>query len=300
VPTGEIYVQLSVNFADNPKVRALVRFKRDARAVRDLYVQMLCYCKDNKSDGFVPEEQIGLLVYPDPEAVGKRDAGRLAEVGLIERAVGGYQVTGYLGRNPSRAAIERKSEAKARGARLANHRRWHVEYGRIDLECEWCQYTDQTTDLTTDRYSDQSTDRTTDSDRVGPVHDTESTETETETETETKTKPLGRQTPAGKRIEPGSDQDPDFTAFWDAYPRRVAKGQARKAWRTAVIKRKIDPKIIILAAERFRDDPHRQVRGPEFTAYPATWLNGERWNDYPDGDGAPGHRISYPTSPWDN
>ena len=138
MPTGELYVQLSVNFPDNRKVRALNRFGREVRAARDLYVQMCLHCKDNRTDGFVPDEQIGLLVYPDTEKNGKRDAGRLAEVDLIE-APGGYVVTGWFERNPSREAIEQKSAAKARGARLANHRRWHVEHDSPDPACEWCQ-----------------------------------------------------------------------------------------------------------------------------------------------------------------
>jgi hypothetical protein len=91
-------------------------------------------------------------------------------------------------------------------------------------------------------------------------------------------KPLGRQ--AGRSPEPGSDADPDFAAFWDAYPRKTAKTPARKAWRTAVRSRKSDPKDIIRGAERYRDDPRRNPSDLSFTAHPATWLNAERWLDY--------------------
>ena len=127
MPAGELHLQLAVTFPKNGKVRQLNRYGRDARALRDLYVQMLLCCKETKSDGFVPDDEIALLVYPDTEKNGQRDAGRLVEVGLIEQAAGGYRVLGWLQRNPSREAIERKSHAKSRGARHANHRRWHVE-----------------------------------------------------------------------------------------------------------------------------------------------------------------------------
>jgi hypothetical protein len=294
VPAGEIYVPLSVNFSSNPKVRALKRYGKEARATRDLYVQMLLYCKGTKSDGWVPDDEIGVLVYPDPEKTGMRQAGFLAEVGLVERGVNGYRVTGWLDRNPSREAIELKSAAKGRGARHANHRRWHVETDSPDpANCEWCQKSDQTTDQTTDPASD--------SVAIGDAKRSDSKETESEEETESESEteevnPLGRQ--AGRQIEPGSDEDPDFCAFWDAYPRKEAKGQGRRAWKTAVVKRRVDPKVIILAAERYRDDPARRSRPREYTAHPATWLNGERWLEQHD-RANPEHPAA-PTPFWEN
>jgi len=78
----------------------------------------------------------------------------------------------------------------------------------------------------------------------------------------------------------GSDEDPLFVAFWSVYPRRTAKVAARKAWKTVVVSRRVDPQAIIAGAERYRDDPRRNRSDPSFTAHPSTWLNGERWNDY--------------------
>jgi len=54
MPLGEIYVKLVVGFPRDPKVRALARLGTDAGLARDLYVQMLLYCKENLTDGFVP------------------------------------------------------------------------------------------------------------------------------------------------------------------------------------------------------------------------------------------------------
>ena len=70
----------------------------------------------------------------------------------------------------------------------------------------------------------------------------------------------------------------DFTDFWGMYPRRVAKKDARKAWQ------KIPPtqhsKILTALFEWRRI---WQDRGEiEYIPYPASWLNGERWEDeYP-------------------
>lgn len=81
---GEIYIKLVVNFADNPKVRALARYGSDAGLARDLYVQMVCHCKELLTDGFVSAEQVGLLVYPLPPDHGNQLAKQLASVGLIK------------------------------------------------------------------------------------------------------------------------------------------------------------------------------------------------------------------------
>jgi hypothetical protein len=82
-------------------------------------------------------------------------------------------------------------------------------------------------------------------------------------------------TRAGKpRVDPVTD--PDFLRFWDAYPLKVAKPKAAKAWAQAI--RKADAETLIAAAAQYRDDPHRK---PDYTAHPATWLNSERWNDEP-------------------
>jgi hypothetical protein len=68
--------------------------------------------------------------------------------------------------------------------------------------------------------------------------------------------------------------EPSFEDFWRAYPRRVARGAAEKAWTKATKMER--PSVIVTAAEQYRDDTTRK---PEFTAHPATWLNGKRWLD---------------------
>lgn len=70
--------------------------------------------------------------------------------------------------------------------------------------------------------------------------------------------------------------DPGFQRFYQVYPRHVAKGAALRAWAKAV--KVAAPDIIIAGAERYRDDPNRE---DAYTAHPATWLNGGRWDDDP-------------------
>lgn len=78
------------------------------------------------------------------------------------------------------------------------------------------------------------------------------------------------------RKEKNTAADAAFTTFWETYPRRAAKGDARKAFTNAM--KKTSAADIIAGAARFRDDPNRQ---PQFTPHPATWLNRESWNDEP-------------------
>jgi hypothetical protein len=76
--------------------------------------------------------------------------------------------------------------------------------------------------------------------------------------------------------KPVDDHDPLFDEFWTTYPRRSAKGAARRAWsRAAAV---TDPHAIIAGAARYASDPNRE---DTYTAHPATWLNGERWLDEP-------------------
>lgn len=75
----------------------------------------------------------------------------------------------------------------------------------------------------------------------------------------------------------GSDRDLAFVEFWRIYPLKAGKGQARKAWATAR-RRGVRPEVIVAGAQRYADDPNRD---PAYTRHPATWLNGEGWDDDP-------------------
>src|SRR4051812_6572011 len=66
------------------------------------------------------------------------------------------------------------------------------------------------------------------------------------------------------------DDDPRFFQFWSIYPRKVAKGQARVAFRQAI--KKVDFETLM---QGVRDYPFNQQR--HLVPFPATWLNGERW-----------------------
>ena len=69
----------------------------------------------------------------------------------------------------------------------------------------------------------------------------------------------------------------DFERFWGAYPRKVAKKKAFKAWNGA--KDKPDVQAIIKAVETHKASEQWRKDGGQFIPHPATWLNAGQWED---------------------
>jgi hypothetical protein len=88
----------------------------------------------------------------------------------------------------------------------------------------------------------------------------------------------GEPIPDGKPvIKPDDIYNGHFEDFWAAYPRKIGKGNARKAFASAMKKASIEEissglnaQLSILSAKEQKYIPHA-----------STWLNGERWNDEP-------------------
>jgi hypothetical protein len=69
-----------------------------------------------------------------------------------------------------------------------------------------------------------------------------------------------------------------FNEFWEAYPKHLQKGEARKAFFKAV-ERVGDADVIVEGAKRMSVDPNLPIK--QFIPYPATWLNRDGWEDEP-------------------
>lgn len=79
----------------------------------------------------------------------------------------------------------------------------------------------------------------------------------------------------GEAMDVGLRAPEPFDVWWAAYPRKVAKLDARKAWRAVPAKIGLDD--LLELTRRFAD--HVVGKDAEHIAHPATWLNGERWTD---------------------
>lgn len=73
-----------------------------------------------------------------------------------------------------------------------------------------------------------------------------------------------------------------FDTFWKAYPRKVNKPGALKAWKNKKLNDSID--IILAGLERWKASRQWVKDGGQFIPHPATWINQERWNDDVDSD----------------
>lgn len=65
-----------------------------------------------------------------------------------------------------------------------------------------------------------------------------------------------------------------FEEFWNAYPKKLDKAKAFRAFKSAMKRGKFED--ILAGVIAYRNDPQRN---PDFTKYPATWLNSDAWEN---------------------
>jgi hypothetical protein len=69
-----------------------------------------------------------------------------------------------------------------------------------------------------------------------------------------------------------------FDAFWRAYPKRKAKGDAERAWAKLRPDRELAERIVS-AVKRATTCPDWVRDAGRYIPHPATWLNDKRWED---------------------
>jgi hypothetical protein len=70
----------------------------------------------------------------------------------------------------------------------------------------------------------------------------------------------------------------DFEKFWAAWPKRIAKADARKAWAQTKDFRP-DLETLLLAVKAHSKTESWLKDSGKYIPYPASWLRGERWED---------------------
>lgn len=73
----------------------------------------------------------------------------------------------------------------------------------------------------------------------------------------------------------------DFNRFWEACPRKTAKGAAKTAWAKLHPDAELVERILAALERQKVSDQWTRDEG-RFIPHPATWLNQERWEDEPD------------------
>lgn len=284
-----------------------------------LFVRGLAFCAGNpSSDGYITDKQVTRVVGAGMPGLSDRIQA-LVSVGLWERQPGGYVVRSWLKWNKSAEELGRH-RARDRDRKSAKAHPDGGTEGGAEADPEDDLDPDDFHEDSDDFPHGNDTEADTDSGhpsgdtaiRIPDTHDLDSGALTQHNTTQHDSQKPPSSSPAapatggdvdlfGEIVEGeittdvpnqrrASDWDkvdlnidPDFRAFWDAYPRKVDKGHARKAWLSIMKKGGIDPADIIRGAIAYRNDPRRK---PDitFTAHPATWLNGERWADYDEPD----------------
>lgn len=72
-----------------------------------------------------------------------------------------------------------------------------------------------------------------------------------------------------------------FEEFWESYPRKVGKGDARRAWIRARPNAGMRAKIQATIRKMARCEQWTK-NGGQYIPHPATWLNREGWEDEPE------------------
>jgi len=81
-----------------------------------------------------------------------------------------------------------------------------------------------------------------------------------------------------KRREEITTYENSFLEFWSAYPKKVSKPDALKAWKKIKPDEELKNKIIS-AIDRAKQSKDWTKDDGQFIPYPASWLNAARWED---------------------
>lgn len=73
------------------------------------------------------------------------------------------------------------------------------------------------------------------------------------------------------------EDDPQWMRFWDVYPLRTSKKDARKAWAEV----NPSPELVGEMLTTLAWQGPMWIRQGYGMPYPASWLRGERWKDEP-------------------
>lgn len=86
--------------------------------------------------------------------------------------------------------------------------------------------------------------------------------------------------PRGQASRPVRKKYTDgFGEFWKAYPRRVNKAKAFRAWKSAV--ETVSEETLIDAAKRYAAYHDAVGTDQQYIKHPTTWLNGGEWDSVP-------------------
>lgn len=230
-------------FKVDDQLHAHKKVRRLGRAgVTDIGVWALCgsWAAENETDGFVPRTVVRQF------DARYRSAARLVDAGLwtedSHEGERGYRFHDWFDYNPSVAEIEDLRRSRADAGRAGGKKSGEVRRSK--------------------REANASANAKQKRSKNEPHTHTHSVSTDVET------------------LSARSAREIDgFAAFWAAYPKRVDRRNAEKAWKAA-IGRGVDPGHMVAAAHRYAE--RTTGREARYIKHASSWLNAGSYDDEPD------------------
>jgi hypothetical protein len=279
-----LFVPLDVNYVSDEGIR------RAGIAAELLFIRALVYAKRTNSHGFIPDYDLPVIavgLHPDgvPQSV-----AALIHWELWVEAEGGWHIRSWERWNsaPDEAEKERK-KAQARERKRRQREREAAERKAAEEaadvapgQLKLVPSGDETGPGST---SDVTRKVTRDSHGVTPPKRREEKRSNNyfpspdgEDENEGSGGEEDPKPPAKKKVD-YTEETPDFVRFYSAYPRKVDRKDACKAWHQALVAG-VDPEHIIAAAERYAAiwDPADR----KHTKHPGRWLRAGSYDNAPE------------------
>lgn len=231
------YVALSAFYADDEKI---MEAGEDAEL---LYVRMLAYCSRTPlTEGWISDRalksRLGIL---------PRDAGNGA------------------GNVPGTDAGSRAGRLQESGLITRDGTGWRIN--------SWLKWNRSAQEMGRERARDRGR-KTSGNDGTGTGNDA-GTDAGTREGLPTDSRRIDQKQKQNTLARDARAREDRFNEFWMAYPKKVAKGAAEKAWAKAV--KATDPDTILAALQA--QAPRMRAEDPKYVKHPATWLNSKSWED---------------------
>lgn len=101
---------------------------------------------------------------------------------------------------------------------------------------------------------------------------------------------VGRQTPIKHKEETVSETQARFDTFWKAYPKKMSKPDAIKAFNKLKVTDELLQRMLSAISIQRQSEGWLKKNG-QFIPYPATWLSAARWEDESESFDSPQERF---------
>lgn len=232
----DLFARFSLDYADHPKIAAL------SDAAFRAHVTLILYSRKYQTDGIIKNPVANRLALQwETDVLSELQNNDEEDPSLVQLENSDYYITGY-------------EEMQETRAEIAERRRIAAENGRKGGRPKGSKNNPKETQPVSNPVSNPGTQK----------------KAETETEIDISISSIAD--------APDQNEAASMAAFdnwYKDYPRKEAKGRARKAFNAAL--KKTDVQTLISGLAKY----NRTVEGKErkYIALPATWLNDERWND---------------------